>query len=76
MKDVYKSYKKYTLNAKKLGIVNKSKFSLNSMTKKLGKILDEYVPEFPKEVKLELPKLKKIGSTELPKIKLPKLKKV
>jgi hypothetical protein len=46
------------------------------MTKKLGKILDEYVPEFPKEVKLELPKLKKIGSTELPKIKLPKLKKV
>ena len=76
MKDVYKSYKKYTLSAKKLGTVNKSKFSLDAMTKKFGKILDKYVPEFPKEVKLELPKLKKIGSTELPKIKLPKLKKV
>jgi len=76
MKDVYKSYKKYTLNAKKLGIINKSKFSLDAMTRELGKILDKYVPEFPKEVKLELPKLKKVGSAELPKIKLPKLKKV
>jgi glycosyltransferase involved in cell wall biosynthesis len=80
MKDVYTNYKKYTLNAKKLGIVNKSKFSLQAMTTKLGKILDKYVPEFPQEVELQLPKLKKVGSTdvptELPKIKLPKLKKV
>ena len=76
MKDVYKSYKKYMLNAKKLGVINKSKFSLKAMTRELGKILDKYVPEFPKEVKLDLPKLKKVGSTELPKIKLPKLKKV
>jgi hypothetical protein len=49
------------------------------MTKELGKILDKYVPEFPKEVKLELPKLKKVNS-DTPvapaKIKLPKLKKV
>jgi glycosyltransferase involved in cell wall biosynthesis len=60
MKDLYKSYRKYTLNAKKLGIINRSKFSLNAMTKELDKILDKYVPEFPKEVKLKLPKLKKI----------------
>ena len=76
MKDVYKSYRKYTLNAKKLGVVNKSKFSLDAMTRELGKILDKYVPEFPKEVQLNLPKLKKVGSSETPKIKLPKLKKV
>ncbi len=76
MKDVYKSYRKYTLNAKKLGTVNKSKFSLDAMTRELGKILDKYVPEFPKEVQLNLPKLKKVGSSETPKIKLPKLKKV
>ena len=79
LKDVYVNYKKYTLNAKKLGMVNKSKFSLDAMTKELGKILDKYVPEFPKEVKLELPKLKKVNS-DTPatpaKIKLPKLKKV
>jgi len=76
MKSVYKSYKKYTINAKKLGIINKSKFSLNAMTRKFGKILDKYVPEFAQEVKLQLPKLKKVGSTETPKITLPKLKKV
>ena len=77
MKSVYTSYRKYTLNAKKLGIGNKSKFSLDAMTRELGKILDKYVPEFPEEVKLNLPKLKKVGSTDKqPKIKLPKLKKV
>ena len=76
MKDIYKNYRKYTLNAKKLGLVNRSKFSLDAMAQKLGKILDKYVPEFPKEVQLNLPKLKKVGSSETPKIKLPKLKKV
>ena len=76
MKELYKSYRKYTLGAKKLATYNKAKFSLDAMTKQFGKILDKYVPEFPKEVKLQLPKLKKVGSTETPKIKLPKLKKV
>ena len=76
MKDVFLNYRNYTLNAKKLAIINKAKFSLDSMTKKLGKILDEYVPEFPKEVELKLPKLKKVTTTKTPKIKLPKLKKV
>jgi len=76
MKSVYKSYKQYTINAKKLGIVNKSKFSLNAMTRKFGKILDKYVPEFAQEVKLQLPKLKKVDSTKTPKMTLPKLKKV
>jgi glycosyltransferase involved in cell wall biosynthesis len=76
MKDVFSNYKKYTLNAKKLGTVNKSKFSLKAMTRELGKILDKYVPEFPKEVELKLPKLKKVGDTTPSKITLPKLKKV
>ena len=76
LRTVYRSYKKYIGNAKKLGIQNKSKFSLDEMTIEFGKILDKYVPEFPKEVKLQLPKLKKVGESEPPKIKLPKLKKV
>ena len=76
LKDVYKNYKQYTLNAKKLGIVNKSKFSVDAMTKKLGEILDRYVPEFPKQVQLQLPKLKKTTNKEPKKLKLPKLKKV
>jgi septum formation topological specificity factor MinE len=77
LKDIYKNYKNYTLKAKKLTLVNKSKFTLDAMTKELEKIIDKYIPEFPEEVKLKLPKLKKVGDkTELPKIKLPKLKKV
>ena len=73
LRKVYRSYKKYTLGAKKLAIQNKLKFSLDEMTKQLGILLDKYVPEFPEEVKLQLPKLKKVDT---PKIKLPKLKKV
>tara|TARA_A100001011_G_scaffold324582_1_gene346994 strand:- start:1184 stop:2512 length:1329 start_codon:yes stop_codon:yes gene_type:complete len=76
IKDVFKNYRKYSLNAKKLGTINKSKFSLDAMTKQLDVILEKYIPEFPQEVKLNLPKLKKVGGDNLPKIKLPKLKKV
>ena len=76
LKEVHKNYKKYTLNSLKLSKINKSLYSLDKMTKELGVMLDKYVPEFPKEVKLELPKLKKVGQSETPKMKLPKLKKV
>ena len=39
--------------------------------------LNHFIHQFPKEVKLNLPKLKKVGGTqEPPKLKLPKLKKV
>ena len=76
LRKLYRSHKKYTANAKRLAIQNSKNFSLDAMTIKLGKILDNYVPEFPKEIKLQLPKLKKVGESEQPKIKLPKLKKV
>tara|TARA_B100000287_G_scaffold9193_1_gene9031 strand:- start:1110 stop:2441 length:1332 start_codon:yes stop_codon:yes gene_type:complete len=76
MKDIYKNYRKYTLGAKKLSMYNRGKFSLDEMTRQFGKILDKYVPEFAEEVKLELPKLNKVGETKAPEIKLPKLKKV
>jgi len=73
---IYRSYKKYTPNSKRLGVHNYKTFSLENMTKELGVLLDKYVPEFPKQVKLELPKLKKVDSNEPPKLELPKLKKV
>ncbi len=76
MKDIYKNYRKYTLGAKKLSMYNRGKFSLDEMTRQFGKILDKYVPEFAEEVKLELPKLNKVGEAKAPEIKLPKLKKV
>ena len=58
------------------GYHNYKTFSLENMTKELGVLLDKYVPEFPKQVSLELPKLKKVDSNEPPKLELPKLKKV
>ena len=77
LKEIFNNYNKYKLKGKKLAIVNKTKFSLDNMTKKFEEILDKYLPEFPKEVKLQLPKLKKIGDAkELPKIKLPTLKNI
>jgi len=75
--DVYNNYQKYTLNAKKLEKINKSLFSLDAMTKKFEMILDKYVPEFPEEIQIKLPSLKrKEDSVSIPNIKLPKLKKV
>jgi glycosyltransferase involved in cell wall biosynthesis len=79
LKEVFNNYSKYMVKAKKLAIVNQTKFSLDAMTKKFEEILDKHLPKFdeqPKAVDLKLPKLKRIGSGELPKIELPKLKKV
>ena len=79
MIDVFKNYKKYTLNAKKLAIVNKGKFSLAAMNKKFENILNKYLPKFeqqPQAVNLKLPKLKKVGESEPTKMKLPKLKRI
>ena len=79
LRKIYRSYKKYTANAKRLSLNNSKNFSLDRMTEEFGKILDRHVPEFPKQVELKLPKLKKVSSNSNKKpatIKLPKLKKV
>ena len=80
LKDVFDNYSKYVVKGKKLAIVNQTKFSLDAMTKKFEEILDKYLPKFeeqPTPVDLKLPKLKKVSSVkEVPKIKLPKLKRV
>jgi len=80
LKDVFNNYSKYTVKARKLAIVNQTKFSLDAMTKKFEEILDKYLPKFeepPIPVDLKLPKLKKVGAVkEKPKVELPKLKKV
>jgi len=54
-----------TKNAKNAMGRLRNNFSLEKMTSKFENILDRYIPEFPSEVKLELPKLKKI---DLPKL--------
>jgi glycosyltransferase involved in cell wall biosynthesis len=66
LKDVFENYKNYTENAKRLASKNKNNFSWDAMKEKVDELLIKYIPEFPKEVKLALPQLKKI---EIPKLK-------
>ena len=75
----HKNHKSLKVSAKKLGMWNRSKFSLTTMANKFNKILDNVmasIPETPKPVSLKLPKLKKKTGSKPATIKLPKLKKV
>ena len=54
---------------------NREKFTLNKMTEKLDEIISPIIDKVPSQVGLNLPKLKKVDSSDKPKIKLPKLKK-
>ena len=65
LKEVYKSYKQYLQRSKKQKHHIKTNFSWEKMKELVEKILDKNIPEFPKQVELKLPKLQ-----------LPKLKKI
>ena len=65
IKDVFEDYKKYLDGAKRQAHKSKTEFSWEKMKDKVDELFTKYIPEFPKEVKLQLPKLKKI---ELPKL--------
>ena len=69
----YDDLKNRALNLMK---INRDKFTLNKMTEKLDEIVSPFIDKIPTQVGINLPKLKKVGSSEAPKIKLPKLKKV
>jgi glycosyltransferase involved in cell wall biosynthesis len=66
LKDVFENYKKYTDKAKRQAFKSKSEFSWDKMADKTNELLTKYVPEFPQQVELKLPTMKKI---EIPKIK-------
>lgn len=66
MKHLTEDYKSFDAMGKKQASHIKKNFSLEAMHNKLMEILDKNVPEFPKQVELKLPTLKKI---ELPKLK-------
>jgi glycosyltransferase involved in cell wall biosynthesis len=74
MKDVFKNYKTYTEKSRKTYHHIKTNFSFEAMQEKVDSILTARLPEFPKNVGLVLPKLKKVE--DAPKIELPKLKKI
>ena len=80
MKDVFKDYKKYVEKCRSHSHYSKTTFSFEKMKERINEITSKYIPEFPKQVALQLPKLKKISdesnSIQAPKITLPKLKKI
>ena len=66
LKDVYDDYDKWKTAAKRQGHKSRTLFSYESMRETLDNLFTLYVPDFPKQVQLKLPQLKKI---ELPKLK-------
>jgi len=64
-KDIFENYKTYKEKANRQAYYSKTNFSFEKMVEKTDSILTNRIPEFPKEIKLELPKLQ-----------LPKLEKV
>jgi hypothetical protein len=66
LKDVFENYKNYTEGAKRQAYRSKNEFSWDKMKEKIDTLLSTHLPEFPSEVKLQLPSIKKI---ELPKFK-------
>jgi glycosyltransferase involved in cell wall biosynthesis len=76
MKDVYKNYKKYIEHSRKQTKFLKENFSYKAMVNTIKSQMDKV--KVTVNVPLNLPKLKKStdSSKELPKLKLPKLKKL
>ena len=69
----YDDVKQKALNLMK---INRDKFTLDKMSKKLDEIIKPFIDKVPTQVGLNLPKLKKVGNNDSSKIKLPKLKKL
>jgi glycosyltransferase involved in cell wall biosynthesis len=65
LKDVFENYKNYTDGAKRQAHYSKTNFSWDKMKEKTDELFTKYIPEFPKQIELKLPQLKKI---ELPKL--------
>ena len=72
---VFKNNNDVQSRANNLMKLNRDKFTLNKMIEKLDEIVTEKTSNMSTQVGIQLPKLKKIGDTKTPKIKLPKLKK-
>jgi hypothetical protein len=67
LKDVFENYKNYTEGAKRQGFKSKTEFNWDKMKEKVDEIFTKAIPEFPKEIKLQLPQLKKLELPQLQK---------
>ena len=76
-KEIYNDYKFWLEQSKRQGYHSRTYFAFENMKAKINEILENTI-NIPEQVKLSLPKLKKINGGEKlsPKLKLPKLKKL
>ena len=68
IKDIFEDYNKYIDGAKRQAYKSKNEFSWDKMKDKTDELFTKYIPEFPKQVQLKLPQLKKIESPKLQKV--------
>ena len=68
-RDIFENYKLYKEKAVRQAYQSKTQFSFKAMRDFLKGLLENYAPEFPKQVEINLPKLKKSSKIELPKLK-------
>ena len=64
LRDMFENYKGYKEKAIRQAHISKTKFNFDGMKEKLGNYLTNAIPKFAQEVKLELPKLKKLEHVE------------
>lgn len=69
MKHIFEKYDEYTDKARKQAFFSRSNYSMDKMKDALLNILDMMTKHIPKQMKLQLPKLKKIETSQLPEIK-------
>jgi hypothetical protein len=61
LREVFEKYKEYSVKGKRQGHYARTNFSYDKMKDLVEGILDKNIPEFPKQVELQLPKLQKIN---------------
>ena len=75
--NVFSQYNQFKTKSKQQAKYSKSNFSWDKMKELVNNVLEANIPEFPKQVSLKLPTLKKKEEKlELPKLQLPKLQKL
>ena len=66
LRDIFVNYKEYKEKANRQAVLSKSQFGFSNMVAQIDSYLEQYLPEFPKPIKLKLPNIDKIS---LPKPK-------
>ncbi len=75
--NIFSQYNQFKTKSKQQAKYSKSNFSWVKMKELVNKVLEANIPEFPKQVSLKLPMLKKKDDKiNLPKLSLPTLKKI